>query len=261
MTGAIPGSGQPRHGFTLIELLVVISILALLLALLMPCLGKAKAHARRVACQNNLHQGLIAGNLYAGDFSGFLPEGNIVDRSAPGYDKSWDRADLLTLVNHKMMVSLGNYGLTAKHATCETARKYFESTEGWLSPLPAPRPLVATAHIGWIYWGNRGNWTDRNTGTEYITPRRVTDRPTSNTLVTCFCYNRYDAVGPAGQWPAWYAPHINGTFQHDVGRPMKPVPDGLVVGYLDASVRFIPWDRLSASNHQGDYLVYYDRDK
>jgi prepilin-type N-terminal cleavage/methylation domain-containing protein len=148
MTGAIPGSGRPRPGFTLIELLVVISILSLLMALLVPCLGKAKAHARRVACQNNLHQGLIAGNLYAGDFSGFLPEGNIVDRSAPGYDKSWNRADLLTLVSYKMMLALGNYGLTAKHATCETARQYFESTEGWLSPLSATRPLVATAYIG-----------------------------------------------------------------------------------------------------------------
>jgi prepilin-type N-terminal cleavage/methylation domain-containing protein len=59
-----------RCGFTLIELLVVISIIALLMAILVPVLRKAKAHARRVACQNNLHQGLIVGNLYAGDFNG-----------------------------------------------------------------------------------------------------------------------------------------------------------------------------------------------
>ncbi|OHB63096.1 MAG: hypothetical protein A2Y76_04845 [Planctomycetes bacterium RBG_13_60_9] len=149
--------------FTLIELLVVISIITLLMSVLVPCLRKAKEHARRVACQNNLHQGLIVGNLYAGDFNGFLPEGNVVDRSAAGYSKDWDKADLLTLVNYKMMPAFGGYGLTEKHATCETARKYFESTEGWLSPLPATRPLVATAHVGWIYWGNRSDGTDRDT--------------------------------------------------------------------------------------------------
>jgi len=256
----IHGPVETRRGFTLIELLVVISIIALLLSLLVPALRKAKAHARRVACQNNLHQGLIVGNLYAGDFNGFLPEGNIIDRSAPGYDKSWDRADLLTLVSYKTMMAFGAYGLTEEHATCETARTYFESTKDWLSPLPATRPLVETAHIGWIYWGNRGNWTDRNTGAEYVTPRKVTDKPTSNTVVTCFCYNRYEAVGPGGNWPAWYASHIGGTFRHDVGRPMKPAPDGLVVGYLDGATRFVRWDHLTPSNHEGDYLVYYDRD-
>ena len=259
MTRTIHGLDKARRGFTLIELLVVISIIAILMAIMVPCLRKAKAHARRVACQNNLHQGLIVGNLYAGDFDGFLPEGNVVDKSAAGYNKSWDRADLLTLVNYKTMMAFGDYGLTEKHATCETARQYFESSPDWLSPLPATRPLVQTVHIGWIYWGNRGNWTDLNTGDEYVTPRKVTDRPTSNTLVTCFCYNRYDAVGPGGNWPAWYASHVGGTFLHDVGQPMKPTPAGLVVGYLDGAVRFVKWNDLTPSNHEGDYIVYYDR--
>jgi len=251
---------RSRLGFTLLELLVVISIIALLLAILFPGLRKAKEHARRVACQNNLHQGLVAGNMYAGDFDGFLPEGNIIDKSAPGYSKSWDSADLLTMINYQTMRAFGAYGLTEEHATCETARKYFESTDDWLSPLPATRPLVETAYVGWIYWGNRGDWTDRNTGKKYVTAKKVTDNPTSNTLVTCFCYNRYDAVGPGGNWPAWYSSHVGGTFQHAVGRPMKPEPDGLVVGYLDGAARFVKWHDLTPSNHEGDYIVYYDRD-
>lgn len=260
MTGDLPGPNRRRRGFTLIELLVVISIVAVLLSIMVTSLRRAREHARRVACQNNLHQGLIVGNLYADDHDGFLPEGNIIDKSAPGYDRSWDSADLLTMVNFRAMMSFAGYGLTEQHATCETARKHFESRDDWLQPLPGTRPLVQTTTIGWIYWGRRGDWTDLNTGREYVTAKRITDRPTSNTLVTCFCYNRYDAVGPGGSHPAWYASHVGGTFQYALGRPMDPTPDGLVVGYLHGAARFVSWSKLTASNHGGDYIVYYDRD-
>jgi hypothetical protein len=230
------------------------------MAILLPSLRRVKEQARRVVCQNNLYQGSAVVFMYAGDCDEYLPEGNVVDKSAPGYNKSWDSADLLTLFNYQTMLQFGMYGLTDKHATCETARKHFESTEGWLSPLSPTRGFVDTAYVGWIYWGNRGDWMDPDAGKKYVTAKKTTDRPTSRTLVTCFCYDRFGAVGAGGNWPAWYSSHIRGNFEQGVGRPMAPEPDGLVVGYLDGSVNFVKWKNLTASNHEGDYLVYYDQD-
>lgn len=63
-----------RRGFTLIELLVVISIIALLLSIMMPALGKAKQQAERLVCKTNLHNYGIAGNLYLAENEDRFPD-------------------------------------------------------------------------------------------------------------------------------------------------------------------------------------------
>ena len=60
-------------GFTLVELLVVIAIIAVLAALLLPALGRARESGRRGACIQNLRQFSLALTLYAGDNQDVLP--------------------------------------------------------------------------------------------------------------------------------------------------------------------------------------------
>ena len=67
---------RTTRAFTLIELLVVIAIIALLMAILMPALSRAREQGKRAACMSNTKQMALAWNLYADDYDAKIMKAN-----------------------------------------------------------------------------------------------------------------------------------------------------------------------------------------
>jgi prepilin-type N-terminal cleavage/methylation domain-containing protein len=91
-------SNSPRPGFTLIELLVVIAIIAILAALLLPALAKAKARAQRAACLSDQKQIGLAFTMWGDDHGDKYP--SVVEISEGGsktLTKTWEH--FMTLTN------------------------------------------------------------------------------------------------------------------------------------------------------------------
>lgn len=128
-----------RRAFTLVEVLVVIAVIALLAAMLLPALNKARQSGRRTACVSNLRQLSVALSIYAGENQGDYPSVNQTNHWPAQLHRGYENFDVLLCPSDRRQPPRG-VGITPDEAprsyVMNLFRDHFAST---LSPTELQR--------------------------------------------------------------------------------------------------------------------------
>ncbi len=255
------GAKPPPAGgaFTLIELLVVIAIIAILAALLLPALAKAKFRAKVTNCTSNYRQWGIAANVYAHDDTrGMLPA---FDMPTTGLNP-WD-------VSVDMAPKLEPFGLTVPMWFCPTRPGEFQDADKWFRQRNQGRGIVTVTDLNKYLVSRFGNFAllehdwwvprtlDRNPNKLFPTPglsgtvtrtrdgwpRKLEDPVAAIQPIIS------DLTSAEGQRVTNVARAYGG---HSTGRDLRSVNKAYADGHVETVPRsLIQWQ------HAGNWTTYY----
>jgi prepilin-type N-terminal cleavage/methylation domain-containing protein len=209
------GRNRARRGFTLVELLVVIAIIGILVGLLLPAVQAAREAARRMSCQNNLHQLGLAAHNFESTYKKF-PPGQIgpVDASEAN---PWDPGQVFgyyTGIGH-LGYMLPNLEQTAGYTPIQQWRTLNVDAFDYPNPLPSAVPVSQQ------YWF----WDDN--------PEIYNAIYTKYSVFLCPSDNAegYIKNNGAGTTGVLFAPHRNGTgLSTWLATDIPPDPVGIRMG-------------------------------
>ena len=247
MNAPVSGRNNRASAFTLIELLVVIAIIAILAAMLLPALSKAKDRARKTQCGNNLRQCGLAVQMYIGENDDRLPYSLIgAHIMVNGQASRPDNNNWMYLVTPYIKSSGFQAGTSVE--TSDFAKSVFACPVRLAEPLnnPSIPPSVFPngAYPAWknSYGMTEGTEIGGQTAPNYVAAKMASVTRPSSTLLIADC--SYDVGYQAMPWkengffqPSRYfngQPAYRAGFRHGNNHPRGGVACVFMDGHVES---------------------------